>query len=58
MLSIQAYKGIKFLIGVIADVWPAVGRGPATSLFCAGLFIGTVLGPVVSGLYVLLSLPV
>ena len=44
---------IIFLIGVIADVWPAIGRGPATNLFAAGLFLGTMLGPVVSGLYVI-----
>ena len=45
-----------FLIGVIADIWSAVGRGRATSLFCNGLFIGTMLGPVVSGSYVIFSL--
>jgi DHA1 family multidrug resistance protein-like MFS transporter len=38
-----------FLIGVIADIWSAVGRGAATTLFCAGLFLGTVTGPIISG---------
>ncbi|KAF8191270.1 MFS polyamine transporter [Pholiota molesta] len=35
--------------GVIADIWPAVGRGPATSLFTASVFLGPVLGPIVTG---------
>ncbi|KAE9405766.1 MFS general substrate transporter [Gymnopus androsaceus JB14] len=35
--------------GVIADVWPALGRGPATSLFSASTFMGPVLGPIVGG---------
>ncbi|KAF8649063.1 hypothetical protein AX16_006036 [Volvariella volvacea WC 439] len=35
--------------GVIADIWPAVGRGPATSLFTASVFLGPVMGPIVSG---------
>ncbi|KAF5351226.1 hypothetical protein D9756_008160 [Leucocoprinus leucothites] len=35
--------------GVIADIWPAVGRGPATSLFTASVFLGPVLGPIISG---------
>ncbi|KAF8879261.1 MFS polyamine transporter [Infundibulicybe gibba] len=35
--------------GVIADIWPAVGRGPATSLFTAAVFLGPVLGPIASG---------
>ncbi|KAK7451300.1 hypothetical protein VKT23_012641 [Stygiomarasmius scandens] len=35
--------------GVIADVWPALGRGPATSLFSASTFLGPVLGPIVGG---------
>lgn len=36
--------------GVIADIWSAVGRGPATSLFTASVFLGPVLGPIVTGL--------
>jgi DHA1 family multidrug resistance protein-like MFS transporter len=40
---------LNFLIGVIADIWSAVGRGPASILFGAGLFLGTVAGPIVSG---------
>jgi hypothetical protein len=36
-------------LGVIADIWPAVGRGPATSLFTASVFLGPVLGPIVAG---------
>ncbi|CAA7270304.1 unnamed protein product [Cyclocybe aegerita] len=35
--------------GVIADIWPAVGRGPATSLFTASVFLGPVMGPIVAG---------
>ena len=35
--------------GVIADIFPADGRGLATSLIAAGIFLGPVLGPVVSG---------
>ncbi|KAF8070036.1 MFS general substrate transporter [Lyophyllum atratum] len=35
--------------GVIADIWSAAGRGPATSLFTASVFLGPVLGPIVSG---------
>ncbi|RDB16604.1 hypothetical protein Hypma_002799 [Hypsizygus marmoreus] len=35
--------------GVIADIWSAVGRGPATSLFTASVFIGPVIGPIISG---------
>ncbi|KAF9044209.1 MFS polyamine transporter [Panaeolus papilionaceus] len=38
--------------GVIADIWPAIGRGPATSLFTASVFLGPVLGPIVSGFIV------
>ena len=38
------------LSGVIADIWPAIGRGPATTLFTASVFIGLVLGPIVAGL--------
>lgn len=37
-------------LGVIADVWPALGRGPAVSLFSASVFLGPVLGPIVGGL--------
>ena len=36
--------------GIIADIWPALGRGPATSLFSASTFLGPVLGPIVGGL--------
>jgi len=35
--------------GLIADVWSAIGRGPATSLFTASVFLGPVLGPIISG---------
>lgn len=35
--------------GVIADIWSAAGRGPATSLFTASVFLGPVLGPIVAG---------
>ncbi|KIY69283.1 MFS general substrate transporter [Cylindrobasidium torrendii FP15055 ss-10] len=35
--------------GIIADVWPAVGRAPAISLFSASVFLGPVLGPIVGG---------
>ncbi|KAF9269101.1 MFS polyamine transporter [Marasmius fiardii PR-910] len=35
--------------GIIADVWPVLGRGPATSLFSASTFLGPVLGPIVGG---------
>ncbi|KAG6853761.1 hypothetical protein C0991_001591 [Blastosporella zonata] len=35
--------------GVIADIWSAAGRGPATSLFTASVFLGPVIGPIVSG---------
>jgi multidrug resistance protein len=38
--------------GVIADIWPAVGRGPATSLFSASVFLGPVMGPLVAGFIV------
>ena len=40
---------LNFLIGVIADIYSAVGRGSATTVFGAGIFIGTVTGPIVSG---------
>ncbi|KAG6878237.1 hypothetical protein C0993_010359 [Termitomyces sp. T159_Od127] len=35
--------------GLIADIWSAEGRGPATSMFTASVFIGPVIGPIVSG---------
>ncbi|KAG6845939.1 hypothetical protein H0H93_015960 [Arthromyces matolae] len=35
--------------GLIADIWSAAGRGPATSMFTASVFIGPVIGPIVSG---------
>lgn len=35
--------------GVIADIWSSAGRGPATSLFTASVFLGPVLGPIISG---------
>ncbi|KIL58566.1 hypothetical protein M378DRAFT_86356 [Amanita muscaria Koide BX008] len=35
--------------GVIADIFSAETRGSATSLFAAGVFVGPVLGPIVSG---------
>ncbi|KAG5351224.1 hypothetical protein C0989_007375 [Termitomyces sp. Mn162] len=35
--------------GLIADIWSADGRGPATSMFTASVFIGPVIGPIVSG---------
>ncbi|KZP25669.1 MFS general substrate transporter [Athelia psychrophila] len=38
--------------GVIADVWDGAGRGPATSLFTACVFVGPVLGPIVGGFLV------
>ena len=37
------------LTGVIADIWPAVGRGPAITLFSASVFLGPVSGPIVCG---------
>ncbi|KAF5309967.1 hypothetical protein D9619_010265 [Psilocybe cf. subviscida] len=40
--------------GVIADIWSAEGRGPAISLFTAAVFLGPVLGPIISG-YILES---
>jgi MFS family permease len=36
-------------VGVIADMWDAVGRGRAISLFATGVFLGPVLGPLVGG---------
>ncbi|KAG6860817.1 hypothetical protein C0995_007318 [Termitomyces sp. Mi166 len=38
--------------GLIADIWSADGRGPATSMFTASVFIGPVIGPIVSGYHV------
>ncbi|KAK0440401.1 MFS polyamine transporter [Desarmillaria tabescens] len=35
--------------GIIADIWPAIGRGPAASLFATSVFLGPVLGPLVGG---------
>ncbi|KAL0567040.1 hypothetical protein V5O48_014955 [Marasmius crinis-equi] len=35
--------------GVIADIWSVLGRGLATSLFSASIFIGPVAGPIVGG---------
>ncbi|PFH45654.1 hypothetical protein AMATHDRAFT_71263 [Amanita thiersii Skay4041] len=35
--------------GLIADIWSAEIRGLATSLFTAGVFLGPVLGPLISG---------
>ena len=40
----------ELVIGVIADVWDAAGRGLATSLFVACVFLGPVLGPIVGSL--------
>ncbi|KAF7332513.1 MFS general substrate transporter [Mycena kentingensis (nom. inval.)] len=42
--------------GVIADVWDAETRGLATSLFAASVFLGPVLGPIVSSYIVESSL--
>ena len=36
--------------GVFADVWDPITRGPATSIFATMVFLGPVLGPIVSGL--------
>ncbi|KAM0792068.1 hypothetical protein ACM66B_004773 [Microbotryomycetes sp. NB124-2] len=35
--------------GVVADIWDAVGRGPAMSLFSGSVFIGPVVGPIIGG---------
>ncbi|KIK54761.1 hypothetical protein GYMLUDRAFT_176754 [Collybiopsis luxurians FD-317 M1] len=35
--------------GLLADIWSAEGRGSATSLFSASVFLGPVLGPLVGG---------
>ena len=34
--------------GMIADIWDPIGRGPATGLFTACVFLGPVCGPIVS----------
>jgi MFS transporter, DHA1 family, multidrug resistance protein len=36
-------------LGIIADLWGAEGRGPALNLFVGMLFMGPVMGPIVSG---------
>lgn len=36
--------------GLIADVWDPAGRGLATSLFTASVFLGPVIGPIASSL--------
>lgn len=36
-------------LGIIADMWGAEGRGPALNLFVCTLFMGPVMGPIVSG---------
>jgi DHA1 family multidrug resistance protein-like MFS transporter len=36
--------------GLIADIWDPAGRGLATSLFTASVFLGPVLGPIGSAL--------
>ncbi|KAK4048782.1 hypothetical protein OIV83_004548 [Microbotryomycetes sp. JL201] len=35
--------------GVLADMWDAIGRGPAMSIFFASVFIGPVTGPLIGG---------
>lgn len=35
--------------GLLADIWSAGGRGPATSVFAASVFLGPVLGPLIGG---------
>ncbi|KAM0792067.1 hypothetical protein ACM66B_004772 [Microbotryomycetes sp. NB124-2] len=35
--------------GVVADMWDAVGRGPAMSLFSGSVFMGPVVGPIIGG---------
>ncbi|KAJ3723760.1 major facilitator superfamily domain-containing protein [Lentinula raphanica] len=35
--------------GLLADIWSAKGRGPATSVFAASVFLGPVLGPLIGG---------
>ena len=46
----EAFFLLNMSSGVIADIWPAVGRGPAMTLFTASVFLGPVLGPIVAGL--------
>ena len=46
-----------FNTGIIADIWSAVGRGPALNLFVGSVFLGTASGPLVAGLYVSISSP-
>jgi hypothetical protein len=36
-------------LGTIADIWGAEGRGPALNLVVGTLFMGPVVGPIVSG---------
>ena len=36
-------------LGMISDLWDAKQRGPALNLFVGTLFLGPVLGPLVSG---------
>jgi MFS transporter, DHA1 family, multidrug resistance protein len=36
--------------GLMADLWEAEGRGPASSLMFTTIFLGPALGPVVAGL--------
>jgi multidrug resistance protein len=38
--------------GVIADVWDAVGRGRAMSVFVASVFLGPILGPIMGAFVV------
>lgn len=42
--------------GLIADIWDSEGRGPATSVFSTTVFLGPVLGPLVSGFIIESSL--
>ncbi|KIY53154.1 MFS general substrate transporter [Fistulina hepatica ATCC 64428] len=42
--------------GVIADIWSAVGRGPATSVFTLCVFLGTTIAPIACGYIVESSL--
>ncbi|THH06667.1 hypothetical protein EW146_g9542 [Bondarzewia mesenterica] len=42
--------------GFIADVWDPVGRGTATSVFSSTVFLGPVMGPIISGFIVESSL--
>lgn len=38
------YWDAELFTGIIADIWDAGGRGPATSLFVACVFLGPVMG--------------